>query len=70
MAGAVFFLLLGMLCTEMAAIGLDWAGAAGTALLTLCATVLVHLAFTDWAARRSATSTDGQRQRSRRAVTA
>ena len=73
MAGAVFFLLLGMLFSEIALIGLDWAGMVGAALLTMSATVLVHLAFAQLeAAKRSAVASKREpaAAKRRRAVTA
>ena len=69
MAGAVFFLLLGMLFSEIAMLGLDWAGVVGAALLTMSATVLVHIGFAQLEARKAA-ATHESRRTSRRTVTA
>ena len=74
MAGAVFFLLLGMLFSEIALVGLDWAGVVGAALLTMSATVLVHHAFARYEAARKPAPAASQRERAgaggRRTVTA
>jgi hypothetical protein len=73
MAGAVFFLLLGMLFSEIALLGLDWAGMVGAALLTMSATVLVHLAFARYEASKVSARRETEHERrstSRRAVTA
>ena len=66
MAGAVFFLLLGMLFSEFALVGLDWAGMIGAALLTMSATVLVHHAFARYEASKQATATPAAATASKR----
>lgn len=71
MAGAVFFLLLGMLFSEVALFGLDWAGVVGAALLTMSATTLVHLAFAQYEGRKKAATAEPERRStSRRALPA
>lgn len=43
MALAVFFLLVGLLCAEIAMIGLDWASLVGAGFLLACALTLLTL---------------------------